>query len=163
MIAHTLKQGSCPMHLRSVAALIVLLAIGNAMAEDGIHGLQSKQEFVAMKASVLKDISDGKRFKEIKADDQKTLITALNRMDERWQHVDDGGLLAPQARVEMANDQELVANIIQHAAADSRVVCQRSEPIGSHMPHNVCKTVAQMRREQEKAQDSMRLNGATSN
>ncbi len=163
MIGHTLKQGSCPMHLRSVAALIVLLAIGNAMAEDGIHGLQSKQEFIAMKAKMLKDIGDGKQYKEIKAEDQKTLIAALNRMDERWQHVDDGDQLAPQARVEMANDQELVANITQHASAESRVVCERIEPINSHLPKNVCKTVAQMHREQDKAQDSMRQNGATSN
>lgn len=163
MIGHTHKQGSCPMQLRSIAALIVLLAIGNAMAEDGIHGLQTRQEFVAMKATILKDIADGKQYKEIKAEDQKTLVTALNRMDERWQHVEDGGQLAPQARVEMANDQELVANITQHASKDSRVVCQRSEPIGSHLPQNVCKTVAQMRREQDRAQDSMQQNGATSN
>ena len=151
------------MNIRSIAALTVLLAIGNAMADDGIHGLQTKQEFVAMKATILKDIGDGKRYKEIKPEDQKTLVTALNRMDERWQHVGDGDQLAPQARVEMANDQELVANITQHASKDSRVVCQRSEPIGSHLPQNVCKTVAQMRREQDRAQDSMQQNGATSN
>jgi hypothetical protein len=56
----------------------------------------------------------------------------------------------------MVNDEQLVDNILQHAAADSRMVCRREQKIGSHFPVNVCKTVAQQKREQENAQDSMR-------
>jgi hypothetical protein len=144
------------MHLRHIAALTLLLAIGNAMAEDSIHGLQTRQEFAAMKARIVKDIGDGKQYKEMTANDQKTLVAALNRMDARWEHADENGQLNPNDRVEMANDQELVSTITQHASADTRVVCQRIEPIGSHFPKNVCKTVAQARREQEQSQDAMR-------
>ena len=139
-----------------IAALALSLAIGSAMAEDSIHGLQTKQEFTAMKAKMVKDIGDGERYKEISADDQKTLIATLDRMDQRWQHVDESGQLNPSDRVEMANDQEIVSTITQHASSDSRVVCERILPINSHLPKNVCKTVAQRRREQEKSQDAAR-------
>jgi hypothetical protein len=58
--------------------------------------------------------------------------------------------------VEMANDQEIVATILHHAAADSRLVCQREVPMGSKIAVNVCRTVAQMKREQNSGQDQLR-------
>lgn len=150
------------MHLRSIAALALLFAIGSAMAEDNIHGLQNRQDFTVMKSKITKDLGEGRQYREMTADDQKLLMTALQRMDDRWQHADQSGQLNPNDRVEMANDQEIVANITEHASADSRVICERIEPINSHLPKNVCKTVGQMRREQDKSQDAMRSAGAES-
>ena len=148
------------MHLRGIVTLTLLMAIGSAMADDSIHGLQTKPEFTAMRAKIAKDIGDGKQYKEISPADQKTLMIVLNRMDERWQHADENGQLNPTDRVDMANDQEVVATITQHASADSRVVCERIAPTNSHLPKNVCKTVAQLRREQEQSQDAMRAGTA---
>jgi hypothetical protein len=150
------------MHFRTIAVFTLLLAFGSAMAEDNIPGIQSKQDFMAMKAKVNKEVGDGKQYKEISPEDQKVLMTTLARMDDRWQKADDVAQLNPNDRVAMANDQEVVITITQHAAADSRMVCQRVEPIGSHFPKNVCQTVAQMRREQDKSQDSMRAGNAES-
>ncbi len=149
------------MKLSSIVALSLLLAVGSAMADDSIHGIQTKQDFIAMKAKFNKDLSDGTRYKELAPDDQKNVVATLGRMDARWQKADDAAHLSPDDRIAMANDQEVVAGILDHASVDSRVVCQRIELIGSKFPKNVCKTVAQMRREQDQAQDSMRQNGAT--
>jgi hypothetical protein len=152
-------QKEADMYIRSIAVLILGagLAAGAVIAGDGsIHGLQDKPQFVAMKVQVNKDLADGDRYKEIKPEDQKTLLATLTKMDERWQHADDLAHLSPDDRIAMANDQEVVAGIITHASADSRVICERVEPIGSHLPQNICKTVAQRRREQEQAQDAAR-------
>ena len=149
------------MKLSPLVALSFLLAVGSAMADDSIHGIQTKQDFIAMKAKFNKDLSDGTRYKELAPDDQKNVVATLDRMDARWQKADDVAHLSPDDRIAMANDQEAVAGILDHASVDSRVVCQRVELIGSKFPKNVCKTVAQMRREQDQAQDSMRQNGAT--
>ena len=150
------------MHFRTIAVFTLLLAFGSAMGEDNISGIQSKQEFMAMKAKVNKDVGDGKHYKEISPEDQKVLMTTLARMDERWQKADDVAQLNPNDRVDMANDQEAVTTITQHASAESRVICERIEPINSHLPKNVCKTVAQIRREQDKSQDSMRAGNVES-
>jgi hypothetical protein len=77
-------------------------------------------------------------------------------MEARWQHADNLAHLSPEDRVAMANDQEVVAGILNHASADSRMVCERVATIGSNLPKNVCKSVAQRRREAEQAQDQMR-------
>jgi hypothetical protein len=131
--------------------LSFLLFIGNAIADDAIHGLQSKQDFAAMKAQVSKDLGDGGKYKEISPDDQKTVVTTLDRMDVRWQNADATGQLNPEQRADMANDQETVTGILTHASAESRVVCERFMPTNSHLPKTVCRTVAQMRREQKEA------------
>jgi hypothetical protein len=144
------------MHLRNIAALTLLLAIGSAMADDGINGLQSKEEFAATKARIMKDIDGDKKYREMSPEDQKTLLATLSRMDQRWERVDAGGQLSPNDRVDMANDQEIVLTITQHASADSRMVCERVEAQESHRVTNVCKTVAQLRRDQDNAQNEMR-------
>ncbi len=147
------------MRIRSIAVLafgFCIVAGAWAADDETLRGLLDKPQFTAMKSQIGKDLADGKRFKEIKADDEKTLMTTLEKMDVRWQHAEDLAHLNPEDRVAMANDQEVVTGIVNKASADSRVVCERIEPVGSHMPQNVCKTAAQRRREQEKSQDAMR-------
>jgi hypothetical protein len=148
------------MRIRSAVALVLGfgIAVGVAFsAEDQtLNGLQDKPQFIAFKSKLNRDLADHQRYKEIKPEDQKTLLATLDKMDQRWQHADDLAHLSPEDRVAMANDQDVVSGILTHASADSRVVCERVEPIGSHMPQNICKTVAQRRRDQEQAQDAAR-------
>jgi len=134
-----------------------LLAIGAAMADDSIQGLQNKQQFQAMKADVTKSIAArDDKYRELSPDDQKKVLDTLARMEARWQKTDDLAGLTPPERIEMANDQEVVTTLLTHASADSRMVCERVATIGSNLPKNVCKTVAQRRREQKQIQDSAR-------
>jgi len=143
------------MRVRFIVALTVLLAAGSAYAGDQQLVMLNKHDFMAMKAKVSKDFEKGDRYAEIQPEDQKKVLKALDRMDARWQKADDESQLSPNDRVEMVNDEQLVDNILQHAAADSRVVCHREQKIGSHFPVNVCRTVAQQKHDQEKAQDAM--------
>ena len=146
------------MKLTSIVAFSLLLAIGNAMADDNIQqGLQNKHDFMTMKAHVVKGIADrDDQYREMSPDDQKKLNDTLDRMTERWSKADDVAGLSQGDRVEMANDQEVVTMILNHSAADSRLVCERVPTIGSNLPKNVCKTVGQRAREQKEAQDAAR-------
>ena len=144
------------MLLRPIAALTLFFAFGAVGATDTQPAVIGKQEFVAFKAQVGKDFDQDKRYTEIKPEDRQTVTQTLARMEGRWQKVGDSTQLNPSDRVDMANDQEIVATILDHAAADSRVVCHRDAPTGSHLPTTNCMTVAQRKRTQEKAQDSMR-------
>jgi len=143
------------MFLRSMTALTLFLAIGAASAVDTQPTVAGKQEFVAFKAQVDKDFNQDKRYTEIKPEDRQTVTQTLARMQARWQKVGDDSL-SPSDRVEMANDQEIVATILDHAAADSRVVCRRAAPTGSHLPTTNCSTVAQRKRAEEKDQEMLR-------
>lgn len=144
------------MKLASIAALSFLLAVGAAMADD-IPGLQSKRDFLTMKANVDKAFADrDDKYKELTPDDRKKVTDALDRMNERWQKADDASGMTDSERVAMANDQEVVTSTLEHASADSRLVCERVATIGSNLPKSVCKSVAQRRREQKEAQDAAR-------
>jgi len=142
-----------------VLVLIVLsfvLGVGSAMADGAMQGLQTQQQFVAMKTQVIKDLNDHDKYKEITPEDQKTLMNALNRMDGRWQNADPSGQLTPAEQTAMANDQEVVTSILTHTAEDSRLVCERVATIGTNLPKRVCKSVAQRAREMKAAQDALR-------
>lgn len=144
------------MRLRFIIALTALLVAGSVYAADQELAMLNKHDFIAMKAKVSKDFEKGDRYREILPADQDKVLKALQRMDARWQKAEDVSQFSPDDRIEMVNDEQLVDNLLQHAAVDSRMVCHREEPIGSHMPKNVCRTVAQQKRDQEKAQDSLR-------
>lgn len=144
------------MRSRFIIAVTMLLAAGSVHADDAQPAMLNKHDFMAMKAQVGKDFTQDKRYREITPADQATVTKTLARMDARWQKAEDTAQLSLNDRVEMVNDEQLVDNILQHAAVDSRMVCHREDPIGSHLTKTVCRTVAQMKREQEKSQDSMR-------
>lgn len=144
------------MNLRFIAAITMLLAAGSVHADDQQLTMLNKHDFMAMKSQVSKDFDQDKRYREIAPADQETVKKTLARMEMRWQKAEDTAQLSPGDRIEMVNDEQLVDTILQHAAVDSRVICHREDPIGSHMPKSICTTVAQQKREQEKAQSSMR-------
>ena len=143
------------MNLRFITVAL-LLAVGSAYADEQQLTMLNKHDFMAMKSKVGKEFEKGNRYREILPPDQEKVSKALERMEARWQKADDVSQLSPDDRVEMVNDEQLVDTILQNASADSRTICERSEPIGSHRPQTTCKTVAQMKREQEKSQSSMR-------
>lgn len=145
----------------AVASLFVLTP---AFAADTLQGLQTRQQFEAMRAQVSKGLADrDDKFREISAADQAKLTETLNRMEQRWQAAGDGGTLTQAEQVAMVNDQEVVATILDNGAKDSRVVCERVQQIGSNLPKSVCKTVGQRRREMEQAQKAAQGGALESN
>lgn len=143
------------MKLVPAIAFALLVAVAPIASADSIQGLQSREQFEALRAQVSKGLaSHADKFREISAGDQTKLTQTLDRMETRWQAAGDGGTLTSAQQVEMVNDQEVVATILDKSAADSRVVCERVAQIGSNLPKNICKTVAQRKREMIQAQQA---------
>ena len=143
------------MNIRWVIAAALACVIGTAVAEDTQLTTFDKQQFATYDAQVKADLQ-GTRYKEIAPEDQETVKKTLARMEARWQRADANGKLNVNDTVEMANDQEIVSNILHRAAADSRMICTRETPMGTLISKNVCRSVAQMRREQNDSQESLR-------
>jgi hypothetical protein len=144
------------MFARSLLIAALVLACGVAMAEDTQMRTLDKQQFAAYDTQVKTDIQQGNRYKEISPANQETVMKTLGRMEDRWQRADADGKLNVNDSVDMANDQEVVSTILSHAAADSRLICDRETPMGTLISKNVCRTVAQMKRDQNEAHEEMR-------
>ncbi len=148
------------MFIRLITAAILSLAVMTAVAEEAQMHTLDKQQFAAYDTQVKADLQTS-HYKEISPTDQETVLKTLERMENRWQKADADGKLNANDVVEMANDQEVISTILNHAAADSRLVCSREVPMGTLISKNVCRTIAQMKREQNDSQEALRLNQKT--
>ena len=142
------------MTLRIITAAVLALAAGSAYADQ--MKVLDRQQFTAFDAQVKADFQDGIKYKEISAADQSKVLGTLTSMETLWQHADANGQLNVSDSIAMANDQSIVATLLHHAAADSRLVCRREVPMGTKIAVNVCRTIAQIKREQDSAQDELR-------
>lgn len=145
------------MRLGALAVWLAMaaMAVGSAWA-DGVSGLWSKAQFDSTRAQITQSLAEpGGKYREIDKDAQKKVVQTLDQMEQIWQGIGDGQPSQAQ-QVELANDQEIVTTALTKASADSRVVCERTTEIGSNMPKNICKTVAQRKREMIQAQDAAR-------
>jgi predicted DNA-binding protein (UPF0251 family) len=105
----------------------------------------NKAEFEATRARLVEQLGSD-RYSEITPVDKSAVVSALDRIDARLAKADK---LSEQDRVDIFNDQELINQITTHAAADSRLFCERDAPTGSHHVQVICLTMKTwMEREQ---------------
>jgi hypothetical protein len=157
---HTANSATHPegkfMFIRSLVLAALVLAIGPAFAQDSDLHLMDKQQFAAFDQQVKSDLQGHTRYREISQADQDDLLNTLAQMEARWQRADASGKLNVDDSIKMANDQEVVNTILHHAAVDSRVICSRETPMGTLISKNVCRTVAQIRRDQDSSRNELR-------
>ncbi len=144
------------MLLRLMTIAVAFIVMGSDFAEPTQVTMFDKQQFAAYDAQVKSDLSQGTRYQEISAADQDKAMKILTDMEQRWQKADSEGKLNVSDSVDMVNDQEMVVTLLQHAAADSRRVCNVETPMGTKVRTKICRTVAQMKREQNDSQDALR-------
>lgn len=111
--------------------------------------------FAEQRRSLELELETGERYREIVGEDREAVSAALVRLSEHLGKVNSINQLDEKAKLQVFNDQELVNNILTRAAADSRMICKRETPTGSRMPVNICKTVAQRRRDHDAARNMM--------
>lgn len=64
--------------------------------------------------------------------------------------------LTERQQAELFNLQDEVNQILLAAEEDSRRICRREKPTGSHRSQTVCRTVAERKRMQEESQEHLR-------
>ena len=115
-------------------------------------------DFAEQRAEIEEDLADGKTYAEINHSDRAEVREALDRISRELEGVDSVAELAEPAKVTVFNEQERINTILTQARADSRLVCDRSRPTGSHRKVTKCQTVAERRRRMEADQDHLQRN-----
>ena len=132
---------------KGLILLVALLFAGTAVAnERSTLDVTGKADFSAQRAQVLADLADGETYAEITPEDREKVVATLGRMQRILGTNESAQGLHPDSRVELMNEQETINNILTQAHRDSRMVCTRETPVGTRMPTNVCRTVAERRR-----------------
>lgn len=138
------------MRLRLCLALVLFGAsLSLGFAKEAIRADPS--EFPVLRKQIEKALK-GDDYSELTRTQREEVIAALDRMQATLSGVDSVQHLAPADKTQLFNDQELVNTVLTKAAADSRTVCRQQVRTGSHRHNQVCRTVAEIRREREEAQ-----------
>ena len=108
-------------------------------------------DFAAQRAQIEKGLADGKTYAEISSADLAQVRESLDRISAMLEGGKAPEALPADKQVDLYNTQEIINTLLTQAAADSRVVCERSKATGSNRYVSTCQTVAQRnaRREQD--------------
>jgi hypothetical protein len=150
------------MHFQEIAminvrilAVVLFALMGSVVAREIVMPVaMNKADFEASKARLVGQL-DSDRYSEITPQDKHTVLTTLERMDARLSKVASADQMSEQDRVDMFNDQEIINTITTHAAIDSRLICIREAPTGSHRIRVTCQTLAVLKARESVGQDAM--------
>ncbi len=154
------------MYKLMVLALFALLLPATAMAtiDSGGQafkpdkGLDLTASFGEQRAAINKALSDGETYSELQPADLRVVQDSLGRISNLLGDAQTIDQMSPDAKVELFNEQEKVNTLLVQAHKDSRMICRREKPTGSHRPTTLCLTVAERRRQREAANDFFRYN-----
>jgi len=135
-----------PFLVIGLAALFALPVHASEDAENIASVESGKQQFMKQARQVRRDLSKSDKYVELKQDDRKRVLAALDRMQKALKPVESLEQLHEQDRVALFNDQELVNTLLTEAREDSRQICRREKSVGSNMARLSCETVAERRR-----------------
>jgi hypothetical protein len=142
-------------HLALVASAQVL-ALGLAMAADKVVEkpivADTPEKFAATAAQIRKEMGAEGRYEFIRPDDKAKADADLDAIAAMLQKAGSVSAMAEGDRVQLFNTQEHLNGILTHNDRN-RLICERRAPVGTNIPQNTCKTVAEiekMRRDSQK-------------
>jgi hypothetical protein len=110
------------------------------------HVAVAEGDFAKQRARIETDLADGKTYAEISQADRARVRESLARISAQLNGVASVDELSEPARVAVFNDQEIINTVLTQAAADSRLLCERVQKLGTHRRTTQCETVAERRR-----------------
>lgn len=139
-----------------IAICALLLAASSSVFASQQQVALDEGNFADQRQEIEEDLADGKTYAEISNSDRATVRESLHRIGNRLEGVDSIDSLDMETKVDIFNEQEKINTILTQAAADSRLVCERSAPTGTRMRKTQCQTVAERRRRAEDDKHNMR-------
>ena len=149
--------------LHTCALVGLFLLATSARAGDNGTKLSTSDYagFQAQSVVIRRDLAEGKLYSELDARQRDEVLAALDRIDVALGAKGNVASLPENTKLRVFNDQELVNAMLTKGREDSRLLCSRETPVGSHRPVTSCETVAERRRNRDRSQDTMRaLQGA---
>jgi hypothetical protein len=133
-------------------ALIALLHLSTAFADDGKTGkfvvADTAQKFADTATDIRKQMEPGGRFEFIKPGDKEVVNSDLDRMAAMLQKSGSVAAMSADDRIKLFNVQEHLNGVLTHSDSE-RLVCERTAPVGSHIPTTTCRTYGEIERQRQ--------------
>jgi hypothetical protein len=142
-----------------LSATLVALCLVAAPVFAASAPLSTKADassFPSAKARIEKDLKDGKTYSELTARQKEDVVDALERIEAILEGAPSVESLSTDDKLQLVNDQEFVNTVLTKAADDSRLICKQERKTGSHRMAPRCRTMAQIRKDREDAQEIAR-------
>ena len=140
-----------------LAGMCLVASMATQAADVPMKEVQA-HAFEDQRAAIVTGFGTGEKYSEISKEHRGEVMDALDRMQDLLGPATSIQQLAPEAKVALYNDQEIVNNILTDAQAASREVCKRHRTVNSRLSTNECHTVAEWERRRERARELVRLN-----
>jgi hypothetical protein len=146
---------SMEMHqmFKAIVAAVLALGLGAAHANpsEKILAETDAAKIVQQQTEVQFDVKARRgAYRDMEGRDRERLLLVQQRVINALEGRVSTNELAPTDRIALFNDLEEISALV-NKAEDERMVCERTRPIGSNRPVNICKTVAERRLEREQS------------
>ena len=133
-----------------------MLCLGAVAAADKVVekpvAADTPEKFAETAAQIRKEMGANGRYEFIRPDDKGKADADLDAIAAMLQKAGSVSALPEGDRVKLFNTQEHLNGILTHSDRN-RLVCERRAQVGTNIPQNTCKTVAEiekMRRDSQK-------------
>ena len=116
------------------------------------------EKFAQTAAQIREEMATGGRYEYIKAGDKAKVEADLDSMAALLQKKGSVAVMRQDEKVQLFNTQEHLNGILAHNDSN-RLVCERRSPMGSNIPINTCKTVADIEKSRHDNQETMKNAG----
>jgi hypothetical protein len=144
------------LHIGALAGLMLMATAARASDSAPTLAASDYSGFHAQALVIRRDLAGGKLYSELDPRQRDEVLAALDRIDTALAAKGNIDAMPEEAKLRVFNDQELVNATLTKGREDSRLLCTRETPVGSHRPVVSCETVAERRRLRDRSQDTMR-------
>jgi hypothetical protein len=125
------------------AAPLILAA---STEQKKIVAADNPQAFADLAASIRLEMESGGRFEFISAGDKAQVNADLDKMQASLNKNGPVSGMKIEDKLALFNTQEHVNGLLTHSDSN-RLVCERSNPLGSHISQTTCRTYGQIERD----------------
>ncbi len=123
--------------------------------DDQAINLKSKpSEFPSVVERIRAGMESGGRYQKVTSNDRQLVEQDLSKMNDILSGVQSIDELPTERKLDLINAQGRV-NALLLANDDNRLICQKSQTIGTHMKKVNCATVAERRKVRERSQNML--------
>lgn len=141
VVALTLLQGCLVVQAKSIKT-------------ETIVNASDKDTFAASVIKVKGEMLPGGRFEYIDSREREQVNTQLADMQSLFDKFGSVQQMDQASKVKLLNDQEAVNSTLTRRD-DTRLICENSAPIGSHIPRTVCHTYSEIEQANHESQKEM--------
>jgi ABC-type metal ion transport system substrate-binding protein len=139
---------------KTLLFLLCTLACSGAFAEDKAKPIvvaSTAQAFAQTETQIRQQMESGGRFEFIKPTDKVTANSDLDAMMAMLQKSGSVDAMNAGDKVHLLNLQEHLNGVLTHNDSE-RLVCERNNPLGSHIASTTCRTYGEIERNRQQTQ-----------